>query len=307
MCRGLSFVPDKFGRNATGEILRKSEAADHSLVEGLEQKDRGPRMWSEMLSLMDLTARFIEQQTAERTAGIAEPPVFEVEPHESVAGVYVEPRLAWRDALIAPRLLDPRCQSLSMQPVPGWGDLVAARRSVLALPMACGHFPQMVRDLPNLLRIDPRLERMGSPLEFPSKSLMVEWSESVVSRGRLPEALVAVGLARLAGEISTAVGYLEVLQPQVTDHWQLLWENERAAIAWFDGHWDLAAEIWNQLPEQVPILFNRGMCQLFLGDQKKAQETFQAVIPQIPEDSNWLELAQLYSALTRFERTATAN
>jgi uncharacterized protein HemY len=44
-----------------------------------------------------------------------------------------------------------------------------------------------------------------------------------------------------------------------------------------------------------------------LGDQKKAHETFQAVIPQIPEDSNWLELAQLYSALTRFERTATAN
>src|SRR5262245_8014610 len=106
----------------------------------------------------DLMARYLAQQAQARAAGIAELPVNEVEPYEAAAFPLVEPRAAWEEATAAIRRLDPEKGRLSVKPPADWSSLVAGLDSTAAVALAAGNFPQMVRDLPTLIRSHRRSE-----------------------------------------------------------------------------------------------------------------------------------------------------
>jgi hypothetical protein len=71
----------------------------------------------------------------------------------------------------------------------------------------------------------------------------------------------------------------------------------RAALAWHRGEWGRALQMWQDLPDSVPVLFNRGMALLFLGQPARAREALQKASADLPETSAWHHLAQLYLAL----------
>jgi tetratricopeptide (TPR) repeat protein len=256
-------------------------------------------MWSETLSLMELAARFLDQQRAARHAGVLETPGFEVEPHEAWAGSHVEPRTAWEHAVFALHLLNDGESAFRCQAVPGWSQLVLVRPSVQALPMACGNFPQLVRDLPSLMRRESTSESCSSPIDFASRSVLVAWADRVVNERRFPEALLAVGITRLAADYGRAEQYLTALDTSVPPGWRVAFENERATLEWQQGDIQGATSRWNQLPERVPILFNRGLSYLFQNQSDKARPLLERVAAAVPEDNAWHQLANFYSALSR--------
>jgi hypothetical protein len=47
----------------------------------------------------------------------------------------------------------------------------------------------------------------------------------------------------------------------------------------------------------VPVLFNRGMAALFLGDAAEARTCLNQAVQQLPEESAWHHLGRLYLAL----------
>ncbi len=79
--------------------------------------------------------------------------------------------------------------------------------------------------------------------------------------------------------------------------WQAAWANEEAALAWHRGRPEEAAALWQEQPESLPVLFNRGMAALFLGRPGEARAPLSAAIARLPEDSGWHHLACLYLAL----------
>jgi hypothetical protein len=47
----------------------------------------------------------------------------------------------------------------------------------------------------------------------------------------------------------------------------------------------------------LPVRFNLGMADLFLGKTKSARKTLEAVTAELPKTSAWHHLARLYLAL----------
>ncbi len=78
--------------------------------------------------------------------------------------------------------------------------------------------------------------------------------------------------------------------------WQPVLANEQAALAWQRGD-ARAVGAWQSQPESVPVLFNRGMAALFLGESAEARACLGRAAAQLPEDGPWHHLARLYLAL----------
>lgn len=256
-------------------------------------------MSADAWSLAALTSRFLDRQRHARAEGISELPAAEVEPHDSSAGFAADPRSAWRDAVAALRWLGNEPVPGNVSPPPGWVSLVAVRLPAVALPFASGHFPQLVRDLPALLRRESKWLSDDGPIDFSQRSAFVGWVKTATSSGRFPEALLGLGLCRLSGDLDLAERCVADLGPQVPESWRAAWDNELAALAWLRGDQRGAEEIWRTLPERPPILFNRGLAALFAGRAEEARQHFEFVCTQLPEDTSWYQLAELYSALSR--------
>ena len=79
--------------------------------------------------------------------------------------------------------------------------------------------------------------------------------------------------------------------------WRAAHANEEAALAWHRGRADEAAALWQKQSESVPVLFNRGMAALFLGDAVTAHEALTRAAAALPETGAWHHLARLYLAL----------
>ena len=79
--------------------------------------------------------------------------------------------------------------------------------------------------------------------------------------------------------------------------WRAVHANEEAALAWHRGRADEAAALWQKQPESVPVLFNRGMAALFLGDAVTAHEALTRTAAALPETGAWHHLSRLYLAL----------
>src|SRR5438445_1803292 len=102
----------------------------------------------------DLMARFLTQQAKDRAAGIPEPAVGEIEPYEAAFAPAVEPRTALDEAVMALKLFAPDGGLANVVMPPEWASLVATDGEHFAVPLAAGGFPQLLRDLPTLLRIE---------------------------------------------------------------------------------------------------------------------------------------------------------
>src|SRR5438270_11404826 len=114
----------------------------------------------------DLMARFLSQQAEDRAAGVPEPPVGEVEPYEAAFAPAVEPRTALDEAVMALKLFAPDGGLANVAMPPDWASLVAADGEHFAVPLAAGGFPQLLRDLPTLLRAEKKADLLdrGSPV-----------------------------------------------------------------------------------------------------------------------------------------------
>jgi hypothetical protein len=55
--------------------------------------------------------------------------------------------------------------------------------------------------------------------------------------------------------------------------------------------------MWQAQEPSIPVLFNRGMAALFLGQTEAAQEALRQAAAGLPETSAWHHLARLYLTL----------
>src|SRR5262249_54807069 len=137
----------------------------------------------------ELMARFLNQQAADRAAGIPEPTVSEIEPYEAAFAPAVEPRTALDEAVTALKLCAPDGGLANVAMPPDGPSLVTNAGPHFAAPLAAGGFPQLLRDLPGLLRAEKKAALLaeGTPVNVPS---LIRWTNLAAEKGRLPDALV---------------------------------------------------------------------------------------------------------------------
>src|SRR4051812_35845444 len=95
-------------------------------------------------ALADLMARYLGRQSAAHTAGLAAVEAGDVEPYEAVPVQAVDPRQAWDEATAGVAQFGSADVGKALAE---WPQVVAGQESQTALPMAAGHYPQLVRDL----------------------------------------------------------------------------------------------------------------------------------------------------------------
>jgi hypothetical protein len=248
--------------------------------------------------IADLLARFLSRQADARNAGIPETPVSEVQPFEAAAFPMVEPRTAWSEAAQAIQMLDPQNVVASVKPPADWAGMVSSPMELLAVPFAAGNFPQLVRDLPTLIKTTKRTDLQPKAPTTNTAPGLETWASQAIRRREFPAALMAIGALRLAGDPNAKV-MLEELRPHVPARWASAFANEEAALAWQTGDAGAANEIWSRLPESAPTCFNRGMAALFSDKPAEARAALTQAITMIPEDNAWHHLARLYLALSQ--------
>lgn len=238
-------------------------------------------------SLAGMLNRYLRRSADAQAAGLggAEP---EVVPFESAPVQPIDSRQAWDEALATWPGEHPA-------PPPDWSAVVAAHEPVMALAFALGNFPQLVRDLHGLLHADD-LTRMRPPASRPvAAAALLDWADHTLRRQLFPQALLAVGVLRLAGHFEAADHWFR--QVEAPTDWKEAWANEQAALAWHQGKTAEAAQLWLTLPDSLPVLFNRGMSALFLGRHTLARKWLTHAVSLLPETGAWHHLARLYLTL----------
>jgi tetratricopeptide (TPR) repeat protein len=242
--------------------------------------------------LSALFAEYLRGQTAAHAQGLGfAPPSGEVEPYESVPVQPVDPRQAWTDALAAADHF-PGAKATWTAPA-DWPTLVAGREPAVALAFCLGNFPQMVRNLHPLLAGGDLTALRAGPTRVAAAPALIEWARTCDDEA---QALLAAGVLRVAGQFDAAADVLRRCQPSA--EWRAVHANEAAALAWHRGRAEEAAALWRNQPESVPVLFNRGMAALFLGDAAAAaHEALTRATAALPETGAWHHLGRLYLAL----------
>ena len=126
---------------------------------------------------------------------------------------------------------------------------------------------------------------------------MLDWCQRVAEKGSFPDTLLALGSLRLAKQFDRASELLNRRKGDVPAEWQVVWANEEAALAWHQGRPDDAARLWHAQETSVPVLFNRGIAELFGGKPAEARAPLSKAVEQIPEENAWHQLGRLYLAL----------
>jgi hypothetical protein len=248
----------------------------------------------EGLSLPELFRRYLERQVTAQEAGLGFPEAEgEVVPHEAVPVQPVDPQQAWQDAVGVVSAFLPPGGASAWQVPPEWPTLVAAQEPAVALAFCLGNFPQMVRNLhPLLAGGDPAALRQGSVRPLPAPALL-EWTGA---QAAWPQVLLAAGVLRLARHFDEASDLLR-RAGEAPAEWRPMRANEEAALLWHRGRTEEALAQWQAQPDSVPVLFNRGMASLFLGQSAAARAALSVVVEQLPDTSAWHHLGHLYLAL----------
>jgi hypothetical protein len=114
-------------------------------------------------------------------------------------------------------------------------------------------------------------------------------------KAREPRAqLLAAGALRLARQFEPAG---KLLRQVTANEWQALRANEEASLAWHRGQTEDAFQMWQAQEPSIPVLFNRGMAALFLGQTEAAHDALAQAAAGLPETSSWHHLARLYLTL----------
>jgi hypothetical protein len=247
------------------------------------------------LDLTELFTHYLRSQASAQAAGLGFPEVSEeVVPHEAVPVQPVDPRLAWTEALAAVSHLAPKVDPRSWPVPPDWPALVTAQEPAVAVAFCLGNFPQLVRNLqPLLAGADPAALRVppARPVVLPS---LVEWA---AAQHDAPQGLLAAAVLRLARHFDEAARLLRTIDG--TAEWRAIRANEEAALAWHRGRGDEALRLWQGQEASVPVLFNRGMAALFLGQPAAARKALAEVVDQLPENGAWHHLGRLYLTLAQ--------
>lgn len=235
-------------------------------------------------TVQDFFARYLRGQVDAHRDGLGFPAAGDaVTPFDATPVQPVDPRLAWADAVTAGQLLAP---TAAWAVPPGWPDLVAQQEPAVAIAFGLGNFPQLVRHVLPLLTSTPTALRQetGSPLDVPG---ILDWAKACRDE---PMRLLAAGVLRLARQFDLAEALLAGPNSDLN-------ANERAALAWHRGHGEQALTAWRAQKPSIPVLFNRGMAALFLGQPETARADLDAAIALLPEASAWHHLASLYRAM----------
>jgi tetratricopeptide (TPR) repeat protein len=246
-------------------------------------------MATELPPMNDMLRELLERRTAAHASGLAAVDRSEVEPFEAVPAQVLDPKQAWQEASAAIANVGTDTAAAD------WPEIVAAMPPVVALPFAAGHFPQAVRDLQRLARSIDSTHRSPDAVA----SLEVESVEAWAAEQDGLQALLAVGMLRLAGQLARAEKLLNKLEKKLLAGFQAFCTNERAANFWADGKRAEAAKLWSSLPDTAPVLFNRGLAAVFAGDKPSAQTHLTKAVGMIPESSGWHHLGRLYVALAQ--------
>lgn len=231
-------------------------------------------------------ARQLEESVEKARNGLLPPGEGEmVIPHGTLNEVLVEPAGAWAEAQFCLRFLGKKAPML-LPLVPGWASFSQGLGSISAIPMACGHFPQLMRnpwDLPASLQEGKAWECTNSLPEMDC------WIAN--PKQRLACTLIAIGICRLAGELDRAQEYLASIREEIPAEY---YQNEAGACAWAHGQRKAALKHWKSAGDLPMALFNRGLADACAGDFQQAQGCFQEALKAISASSGWHHLAALY-------------
>ena len=249
-------------------------------------------------SLSKLFADYLERQLCDQESGLGRTDTQgEVVPFEAVSLQPVQPRLAWEDACAVLRFYQLPDAARSLAIPPDWANLVSGHEPEVALPFCLGNFPQMVRHLPPILQVScPASLRIPAAPPAASRSLL-DWVNHAGRGHPLPPLLLVVALLRLAGQHDLALAVLQQHRVKKSAKQYAAWANEEAALAWHRGQFEQARVLWHSQTDSVPVLFNRGMADLFLGLPDQARSWLKQAIAQLAEDSGWYHLGNLYLTL----------
>ncbi|MBI3407877.1 MAG: hypothetical protein HY040_05915 [Planctomycetes bacterium] len=265
--------------------------------------------------LGDLLGRLLQNQASAHREGLAVSDLDAlVQPFEAGPVQPVDATLAWEEAQAALRyFVTPQPLSLygrgetGPQAPPNWPTLVASQEPALALAFCVGNFPQLVRNFHMILQsanLAQWIPTAARPISAPAYE---EWARGIVAQRRFPDALLALGALRLANQVNSASGLVTVLEPHVPQEWTAAWENEKAALLWHRGQTQQARNAWRRQTPSVPVLFNRGMSDLFLGEAAAARKSLEQAVKQLPETSAWHHLARLYLVLASGSQSLAAD
>jgi tetratricopeptide (TPR) repeat protein len=247
--------------------------------------------------LHELFAHYLARQAAAHEDGLGMADLGEeVVPFDAVPVQPVEPRLAWNEAVAVLRAQGLPAGTNPGPVPPDWPALVASHEPEVALPFCLGNFPQMVRHLPALLHAPDLGALRASGSRAVSVPGLEEWVQRAAPSQDPAQALLAAAVLRLARQFDAAGNLLRGLK-KVPAAWQGALANEEAALVWHRGDAEAAVASWRAQPETVPVLFNRGMAALFLGESAEARDALSRAAGQLPEDGAWHHLARLYLAL----------
>jgi tetratricopeptide (TPR) repeat protein len=250
-------------------------------------------------NLTQLLARFLNNQAAAHAVGLTNVDAGpEVTPYEAAPVQPIDAKLAWEEAVAAVGYFNSAADTAKWPPPPHWGSLVAGHEPVVDLAFCVGNFPQLVRNFHLLLRdkVDPAAAASspGRPTPVPA---LTDYAQQAVANKQYGQMLMAVGALRLAKQFDQAENFAKANDALVPSEWRTAWNNEKAALAWHRGQRDAARSLWRAMDKSVPVLFNRGMAELFLGDAAAGRTALTEAIAALPETSAWHHLARLYLLL----------
>jgi hypothetical protein len=247
--------------------------------------------------LPDLLARFLNKTAQAQQEGLHDSAP-EVTPYESNLAQPVDARLAWKEAVAAISYLVPGADVKQWPLPPHWSSLVASQEPHVAVAFCIGNFPQLVRDF-HLILSKSKPAGLSSesarPVHAPA---LLDWAKQAAEQKHQANMLLALGTLRLARNFDTATAYVSENDAHIAPTWRAAWTNEKAALAWHQGRWEAARDIWSEMEPRVPVLFNRGMADRFLGNSAKGGAALNEAIAQLPETSAWHHLARLYVLLS---------
>ncbi|MHB1423375.1 MAG: hypothetical protein ACYC3I_09330 [Gemmataceae bacterium] len=246
-------------------------------------------------SVTELFGQYLRRQMAAQADGLGfADPDGQVVPHEAVPMQPVDPRLAWEDALAVVRLGTEASSPSRWEAPPDWPSFVAAQEPAIAVAFCIGNFPQMVRNLqPLLTGGDLTALRPSTSRPIGAPPALLQWANAASGYPRLLLATAVLRLARHFDDASEVRGS----RVDVPKAWQALWDNEEAALAWHRGNAEEALALWQAQKSSVPILFNRGLANLFLGRPAAARTALEQAVVQLAETSAWHHLGHLYLTL----------
>jgi hypothetical protein len=247
--------------------------------------------------MADLLLQYLDRQAAAHDRGLAASLSGSVVPYEAAPVQAVDPRMAWDEAVAVFRFFDSEVRT-SDWPIPtDWPTLAGIHELAPGIAFSAGNFPQLVRQLYPLIHAEKLsvLQISGSqPVEMAE---LASWADQTVRKASSPQTLFVAGVLRLARQFDQADEWLKRHQAGMPTAYRAAWANEAAALAWHRGNLDEAAALWQSQATSVPVLFNRGMADLFRDRPAGGLATLSQAVAQIPEGDAWHHLGRLYLAL----------